>query len=308
MSADRTARFLVRLYPAAWRARYGAELESLIAETSGGRVPWRTCLDVARAALRERLRAAGLTPDLPPAERVRGGAVAVLSAWALFVIAGVGVQKFSEHWQSALPATARTLPGAAFDALVVGAALGSALVLVGVAAALPAAVRLLRADAVSLRRHLRAVCASTAFVVPLTVAVILVAHRLTERQRSGHDLRYGGLVLAWAVVAVACFVAWTALAVAIARRIELTHRVVRLEAILAAGTTLTMVSMTAATAVWWAALAQRAPWFLTGSARGTTNVSPLAPQLVLAQVCMLAATAAAAAGAAQAVRALRAAR
>jgi hypothetical protein len=33
---------LLRLYPAAWRARYGEELQALLVESSaGGRVPWR---------------------------------------------------------------------------------------------------------------------------------------------------------------------------------------------------------------------------------------------------------------------------
>lgn len=307
MTAERAAALLVRLYPAAWRARYGTELEALIVEASGGRVPWRTHADVARAALGERLRSAGFAAERPPAERLRSGTLAVLCAWALFVLAGLAVQKFSEHWEASLPEASRTLPTVAFAVLVAAAAAGTALVLVGVAAALPAAVRLLRTDAASVRRHLAAAAVSTAAAVPLTAALVVVAHGLTERQRNGHDAAYLALGLVWAVVALCCFVAWTALGVAIARRIDLPATVLRLEALLAAGTTLAMVAMTAATAVWWAALALRAPGFFAGSPQHAATGSPLAPQLVAAQACMLVATVAAAAGSARALRALRAA-
>jgi hypothetical protein len=46
-------RLLIRLYPAAWRERYGAELEALMADAPGG---WRADLDLLRGALGMRLR------------------------------------------------------------------------------------------------------------------------------------------------------------------------------------------------------------------------------------------------------------
>ena len=137
MSADRTTGLLLSLYPAGWRARYGEELEALILETSAGRVSWHVRLDVAVGGGRERLHAAGLGGGDAPAERMRGGALLVLCAWALFVVAGVGVQKFSEHWQAVTPSADRALPAHAFDVLVVAAAIGSALIAAGVAATLP---------------------------------------------------------------------------------------------------------------------------------------------------------------------------
>src|SRR5581483_10023572 len=176
------------------------------------------------------------------------------------------------------------------------------------AAALPAAVRLLWTEASSVRRQLVAVAVSTAVAVPLTAALVVVAHGLTERQRNGHDAAYLALGLVWAAFALGCFVAWTALGVAIAKRIELPASVLRFETILAAGTTLAMVAMTAATAVWWAALALRAPSFFAGSPRPGASGSPLAPQLLAAQACMLVATVVAAAGSSRALRALRTAR
>ena len=54
MSDDRLARALLRLYPRAWRARYGDEFLALVADTG---LSWRTLVDVSSAALVERARA-----------------------------------------------------------------------------------------------------------------------------------------------------------------------------------------------------------------------------------------------------------
>lgn len=57
----RLARFLTRLYPPAWRKRYGAEFEALL-ETE--RVGFRTPFDLARSALLERVHPTqGLTKE-----------------------------------------------------------------------------------------------------------------------------------------------------------------------------------------------------------------------------------------------------
>ena len=54
MSDDRLARALLRLYPRAWRARYGDEFLALVGDTG---LSWRTVADVSTAALAERVRA-----------------------------------------------------------------------------------------------------------------------------------------------------------------------------------------------------------------------------------------------------------
>jgi len=281
---------LVRLYPATWRARYGAELEALILEASaGGRVPWRTRADVVRAAARERVHAAlgGSAPD-----RVRASASVVLWAWAAFVVAGVGVQKYSEHWQSATPAGSRELPAAAFDALVVTAGIGSVLVLAGIAATVPSLAALLRAGGwPRIRRPVTAALVLAATLVPATIGLVLWAHRLTEAQRNGHDALYTGIGAAWGLLVLATLVGWTRAATATAAHLDLPPAVLRLEARLAAALAVAMAVMTAATAVWWASLA----------AAGT--VSSLAPQLVVAGVLMLLATVVAAGAAGRGLRA-----
>jgi hypothetical protein len=54
MRDDRLASVLLRLYPRAWRARYGDEFLALVADTG---LSWRAALDVAVAAGLERMRA-----------------------------------------------------------------------------------------------------------------------------------------------------------------------------------------------------------------------------------------------------------
>ncbi len=287
---------LLRLYPRPWRIRYGAELEELLVASSGGRVSWRDGLDVAAGAFRERLRAAGLAGDPPPAERTRGGALLVLCAWALFVVGGVGVQKFSEHWQGAMPNGGHGVPFDAFDVLIGGAAVGSALVVAGVLAALPALLRFLRDGGWPLvRPHLVAASVLTVCAGAGVAGLALWAHGLTGPQRNGSDAAYTAVAVLVALLLAACVLAWTAAAVACGRRLHLTHGTLRLEAMLAVGVVAAMAAMTAATAVWWAALARSAdPAFFGGSA--------VAPQLVVATLLMLAATLSGALGARQAVR------
>lgn len=303
MNADRTSRALLRLYPAPWRARYGEELEALIVETSGGRIPWRVRLDVVRAAGFERLRSAGLAGDGPPTERMRGGSLLVLCAWALFVVGGVVVQKFSEHWQAATASGSRALPAGAFDTLVAAAAIGSALVLTGVALVVPSIVGLLRDGGWrQVQRYLFVAAALTLAAVLTFVPVVVWAHRLSQPQRNGHDGGYAAAFGLSAVLLLASLAAWTVAAVAVARRLELPRNVLRRETVLATAVTVSMAVMTAATVVWWASLASAAPWFLADRPPGSA-ASPVAPALLGATIVMLVATAAAALGARQAVRA-----
>jgi hypothetical protein len=49
---NRLARLAIRLYPASWRTRYGAELEALIQDSGPG---WRAVLDLTKGALTMRL-------------------------------------------------------------------------------------------------------------------------------------------------------------------------------------------------------------------------------------------------------------
>jgi hypothetical protein len=292
MSASTRTGLLLRLYPREWRARYGAELEDLISQTSGERGPGpRATIDLVASACRERLHAAGLAGDLPPAKRVRGGSLLVLWAWLLFVFAGLSLQKLSEHWQAAVPSAGRAVPSTAFHVLVVTAALASGLVLVAIAAALPSLVSFLRAGGwPQLRPLVRTSVAVTALAVAATVVLVAWAHGLDARQRNGHDLAYVAGFLGWALVVAACLISWTSAAGAGLLRIDLSAGRLRLDAWVAASITAAMALMTVLTIVWWAELPAGAP--VAGGV-----------QLALTTALMLAASALGAVGAARALRA-----
>lgn len=290
MSAARTGRRLLRFYPPAWRRRYGEELKELIVEASErGGVSWRTRLDVALSGSRERVRAAGLEPDGAPSDRVRARLFLVLCAWALFVLGGMVVGKFSEHWQGAVPASGGSVGKPAFTILVVAACCGSALVLAGAAVVVPSFLRLLRRGGWRrVRRPLARTVVVSAVLLAATSALAIWAGGLDAHQREGGDLAYSIGFVAWALLAVATIATATIAAIGIARKVEPAPPVLRALAWIGAGTALAMAVVSAATVVWWIELAGTAPWFFSGRGVGQGG-SALAPQLIAATAVMVAA-------------------
>jgi hypothetical protein len=278
---------LLGLYPPAWRARYGDELAALLeAMSADGRVPLPVRLDVAFGAARERLRAAGLRGDgVPPAERMRAGVLLVLCAWALAVVGGAIVQKTAEHHHGT------GLSAAAFAALVAAACVAGLLVLATIAAAVPSLVALLRAGGwPRIRRPILRAALVSALAAGATAGLVAWAHGLGPAQRDGGDGdgAYSAAFVAWAVLVTVALLAWTAAAVATARRLELPLAVLRAQTAIALGVSIAMTAITAATATWWASVA---------------GVG-LDARLVVATALMLAATLAGLAGTVRAVIAL----
>ncbi len=283
---------LLRVYPPAWRARYGEELASLIEELGAGeRMSWRMRLDVVRGGLTERVRAVGLA-GLPPRERAREGSLLVLYAWMAFVLGGLGVQKASEHWTAVTPPAEQGLPRAAFDVLFVSAGIGAALVLAGLAVALPRLAGLIRAGGWrEIRRPIVLAASLSLLAVVITAGLVAWAHSLTPAARNGHDAAYSGLFLAWVTLIAACLFAWAAAAAATARRLALPTRLLRLEAWLGAAVSASMTVITIATVVWWASLARAA-------------ATALVPNMIVPVVLMLCATSLGLIGSIRAVNAL----
>lgn len=298
---------LLRWYPPDWRARYGDELVALMEDTLGDGPPSpRFRASVAVAGLRQRVRGA----DLPgrrgsPADRVRDGSLLVLCSWTAFVVAGAAFAKQAEHFGSSLPPAQTGLPDGAFAAIQAAAALGAGLVVLGALAVLPAFVRFLRGGGwPSIRRRVLVAAGLTVLATASIVPMGAWAHSLTTAQRNGADVTYGVAFLTWAAAVAVILALWTAVAVRVGRRIELGRRVLGLEVLLAGGVALAMAVITGATAVWWGALSTGAPWFLHGTAPGTSP-SPLEPRLVVTMAVMLAATAVAGGGLARAGRSWR---
>jgi hypothetical protein len=294
VSAARTGERLLRFYPSAWRRRYGEELKELIVEASErGGVSWRTRLDVALAGSRERVRAAGLEADGAPTNRVRARVLLVLCAWAVFVLGGMVVGKFSEHWQGAVPASGGSVGRLAFTILVGAACCGSALVLAGAAVVVPSFLRFVRGGGWRrVRRPLARTVAVVLVLVAATSVLAIWAGSLDARHREGGDLVYSIGFVAWALLVAATIATATMAAIEITRKVELAPSVLRVLAWIGAGTALAMAVVTAATVVWWIELAGTAPWFFSGRDAGQGG-SALAPQLIVATAVMVVATLAA---------------
>ena len=231
MSHVRVRGALLRLYPPHWRARYGDELDT---DAPGVRraapslwVSGRTWPRARREGLafgthRGRLRRASACVG-----RCSSCAHGRSSSWP-----GLA-PTISEHWQDVTPASSRAVPSLAFDVLV-GAAVGSAAVLLGVACALPAfSALLLGGGWHSLRRPSGGRRADDRRSDRERRAGRLGAHP-PGAAAGRHYLLYGLGALACALVTVACLAAWTAAAVAAGSRRELSPGLLRLEAWLAA--------------------------------------------------------------------------
>ncbi len=295
---------LLRIYPRAWRARYGDELATLIEELeAGGRLTWRARLDLVRAGVVERVRALG-PGGVPPRDRAREGALIVLYAWMVFAIAGFGVQKASEHWRAATPTAERGLPSAAFDVLVVAAAVGAALVVLAVALSLPRLAALIHERGwVEIRRPIVRAALLSVLTVAATLGLGIWAHSLTPLARNGGDAAYSWAFAGWVVLVAAALLAWAAAAAAAARLLAFSARLIHLEVWLGVAVSAAMTIVTVATGVWWGSLASAAPWFFDGRSAGS-GASALQWNIAVPAALMLGATSLGLIGAIRATRAL----
>jgi hypothetical protein len=239
--------------------------------------------------LRERAHQSGLVGvQLSPSERARAGSLLVLCAWSAFVLAGASFSKASEHFARALPVGSRAIPQSAFDVVAALGVIGATLVALGTIAAVPAFVRFVAAGGWSaLRGHVLRAGVLTVMTVGAVIPLSVWAHHLNEFQRNGGDGLYSGAFVVWALLVAGTLAQWTAAGVVAAGRIDLTRRILYFEAILAIAVAGTMVIITAAAALWWGAMASDAPWFLQGTATGTSS-SPFDVQLALTLALMLA--------------------
>lgn len=130
---------LLRLYPAAWRARYGEEFAALLSDQ---RLTPRVALDVLLGALDAQLRVVPLWGgESRMVNRLRSSQIAVFCAYICFVVAGIGFQKMTEYDDFTSAAHQHTFVGVTYDAIVVGAAIS---LLAVVAGGVPLALAALR--------------------------------------------------------------------------------------------------------------------------------------------------------------------
>jgi hypothetical protein len=175
--------------------------------------------------------------------------------------------------------------------LLVAAGVGSALVLLGVALALPKLAALVRGGGwPQVRRPIVRAAVLTVLAAAAAGGLAAWAHSLTPAARNGGDHAYAGAFLAWIVLCAVCLFAWAAAAASAARPLSLQPALLRLEAWLALAVSATMVVMTLAAAVWWASVASAAPWFFAGRPVGS-DVFPLTANMIVSLALMLCAAA-----------------
>lgn len=298
---------LLRWYPRWWRDRYGDGMVAMIEDVLDGAPPTRRLrLSLVRAGLTERWRDSGLAAD--PAvrgSRTRAGALVVLCAWSLTVLAGSGFAKFTEHWRSAVPAGTGRQASIGFALVEAGAWAGGAIVVVAAAAAVPSFLRFLRAGGwPSVRDRFLQASAASVVALAATAAMVVWAHRLGPAQRNGGLWPFAAVGAVWVTVVAVTVVLWTAAVVATVRRLELPGRVLRAEGVCAWAVTAAIAVVTAGTALWWSSLASVAPWFPAGEPAGGRG-GPVAPVLGLSAAALAVATVAGLAGSVRVARDLR---
>ncbi|HKZ15292.1 MAG TPA: hypothetical protein VJL81_15755, partial [Solirubrobacterales bacterium] len=138
MSA-RLARLALRLYPPAYRRRYGDEMEALLED--GGAGPGAV-LDLLRGAIGAHLRPEpALAATVGREERLRRGLAAVLLCWAIFVIAGLAFYKTTEGTPFEGVGETPSALGSLHLAIQILAAIGGVAVVVGAVPFVIAALR-----------------------------------------------------------------------------------------------------------------------------------------------------------------------
>jgi hypothetical protein len=137
---SRWIRLAVRLYPAAWRDRYGDEFGALLEET---RLSIPVLFDVVVAAADAHVHPAGPRRRWPlMIEPIRRSELAVFASWVVFVVAGLAFQRMTEGDPFVPIASGQAVVGISYAAIVAGAVVSLAAVAVG---GIPIALAIARA-------------------------------------------------------------------------------------------------------------------------------------------------------------------
>ena len=234
---------LLTAYPPDWRARYGDELELLVADLrAGGRAPIPMAFDLLCGAV-----AAWLTLERRTlmSERSRNALISVLWSWVAFA----AVAAWFGHDLAIYPSAPQAhqiglshpaVPDAYHVLQVAGA--------VGVAATALAAVAF-AIDAVGYARRCRRRSTIAAMAVPVVTAVVwLGGTRLLPA--SSFTVGNTALAVGWLLLGVAGIAGSTQAVVTVIRSAEFAERTWRIGGVAAAAVTSAMVVATGATITW----------------------------------------------------------
>jgi hypothetical protein len=279
----RLARLALRLYPLAFRHRYGQEMHALLDETPP-RLP--AVLDLLRGALVAHLRPPAATAGVvAAADRVRASASGVLACWVAFAAAGFGFYKTTEDGTFTAAGYEHPLLGAVHFSVQALALVGSAAVLLGALPLVAAALAETRRRP-GLRRLVSVPPLAVIVFAGLTGVLIVVAHS----QHPHGPTTGGGIVfIAWGVAGLACGAACVVAARRALFAVPMSRW--RLLAAFACGAVVSaaMAAITLATALYAIALPLDAA-HLAGAPNGPLGEMSVSASLVVTVVVMALAT------------------
>ena len=276
----RLARQALRLYPLAYRRRYGDEMRALL-EDQPPRA--RTVLDLTRGALLAHLRPADAPAGTVEAgDRVRASASGVLLCWVFFAAAGFGFYKTTEDAPFSSTGHAHPLLREAHLAVQALALIASAAVVLGALPLIASAVAQARREP-GLRRAVALPLLPVIVFGALTAAVLAIAHAQPPNQTSSGG---SAVAVAWGIAGLAC--GTTCVLACRAALFSTPVPAARLRVALAAGTlvTLAMLVIAVAIAVYAIALAADAS-HLAAAPNGPFQVLSVTVSLIL-QIAIMA--------------------
>ena len=118
MNEPRATRFLLRLFPADWRARYGEEFVALLVQTG---ISMGIVFDVLLAVVDAHLHPRANRRWPPMIQRMRRSELVIFLAWVAFAVAGSGFGWMTKDEPFVYLRDSLTSFGLAHDAVLIGA-------------------------------------------------------------------------------------------------------------------------------------------------------------------------------------------
>jgi hypothetical protein len=275
---SRWVRLAIRLYPAAWRDRYGDEFGALLEETPMS-IP--VAFDVLVAAVDAHVHPAGPHRRWPlMIERIRRSELAVFASWVVFVVAGLAFQRMTEGDPFAPIASSQAAVGVSYAVIGGGAVVSLVAVTI---AGVPIALAIARAAIDQRRWRQLALLAVPPIALALWtgLTLFLVSRGDPPSTDPWRLVIFLGWVTSFIVAAIASTVAVGAAALAA----EIDGSLYRRASLPALITALAMAAVVLAVAEWGIALAVASPsafWSSDGILSSSTPLTWLGIVLAMA--------------------------
>jgi len=254
-------KYLLRLYPRIWRARYE---EELLAVLEAHPLSFPDTIDLLLSAIDAHLHPYLGAKGMPLQERIihmlrtlRRSLITLFCAYIGFVLAGMAFQKLTEYDDFVAAAQAHSLVGTSFTLVVIGSVLALLAILAG---GLPIAFAVVK-DALATK--------SIGRLLLLAVPFLAFAALLGTIQVLGHTFvsqlpRAVGATIFFAILLAAAVISTVSVSIAVTRS-NISDRLFRFALFPSAIATISMVCMLLATIFWGLSLQSAAPQLFAGN-------------------------------------------